>query len=56
MLMNLTEVGAKIKVEGNTAYIEGVEKFTSAQLSAPDLRAGALLYAHLAADGIYTDR
>ena len=39
----LNRMGAKIKVEGNTAYIEGVEKFTSAQLSAPDLRAGAAL-------------
>ena len=49
----LNSMGAKIKVEGNTAYIEGVEKFTSAQLSAPDLRAGAaLVIAALAADGI----
>ncbi len=49
----LNRMGAKIKVEGNTAYIEGVEKFTSAQLSVPDLRAGAaLVIAALAADGI----
>lgn len=49
----LNRMGAKIKVEGNTAYIEGVEKFTSAPLSAPDLRAGAaLVIAALAADGI----
>lgn len=49
----LNRMGAKIKVEANTAYIEGVEKFTSAQLSAPDLRAGAaLVIAALAADGI----
>ena len=49
----LNRMGAKIKVEGNTAYIEGVEKFTSAQLSAPDLRAGAaLVIAALTADGI----
>lgn len=49
----INRMGAKIKVEGNTAYIEGVEKFTSAQLSAPDLRAGAaLVIAALAADGI----
>lgn len=49
----LNRMGAKIKVECNTAYIEGVEKFTSAQLSAPDLRAGAaLVIAALAADGI----
>ena len=33
--------------------LEGVEHFTSAQLSAPDLRAGAaLVIAALAADGI----
>ncbi len=49
----LNRMGAKIKVEGNTAYIEGVKHFTSAQLSAPDLRAGAaLVIAALAADGI----
>ncbi len=49
----LVRMGAKIKVEGNTAYIDGVEKFTAAPLSAPDLRAGAaLVIAALAADGI----
>ncbi|MGN0318767.1 MAG: UDP-N-acetylglucosamine 1-carboxyvinyltransferase [Lachnospira sp.] len=49
----LNRMGAKVKVEGNTAYIEGVERFTGAQLSAPDLRAGAaLVIAALAADGI----
>ena len=49
----LNRMGAKIKVEGNTAYIEVVEKFTSAQVAAPDLRAGAaLVIAALAADGI----
>ena len=49
----LNRMGAKIKVEGNTAYIEGVKHFTSAQLSAPDLRAGAaLVIAALAAEGI----
>ena len=46
-------MGAKIKVEGNTAYIEGVDKITGAQMSAPDLRAGAaLVIAALSADGI----
>ena len=49
----LNRMGSKIMVEGNTAYIEGVEKFTGTQLSAPDLRAGAaLVIAALAAEGI----
>lgn len=49
----LTRMGAKIKVEGNTAYIEGVKKLTGAQVTSPDLRAGAaLVIAALAADGI----
>lgn len=49
----LVRMGAKIKVEGNTAYIEGVDQLTGAQMSAPDLRAGAaLVIAALAADGI----
>ncbi len=49
----LNRMGSKIKVEGNTAYIEGVEVLTGAPLSAPDLRAGAaLVIAALAADGI----
>ncbi len=49
----LNRMGSSIKVEGNTAYIEGVEKFTGAQLAAPDLRAGAaLVLAALAAEGI----
>lgn len=49
----LNRMGSNIKVEGNTAYIEGVEKLTGTQLSAPDLRAGAaLVIAALAAEGI----
>ncbi|MDO5403496.1 MAG: UDP-N-acetylglucosamine 1-carboxyvinyltransferase [Eubacteriales bacterium] len=49
----ISRMGANVKVEGNTAYIEGVSRFTGAQLSAPDLRAGAaLVIAALAADGI----
>ena len=48
----LRRMGANIKVEGNTAYIEGVDKFTGAELAAPDLRAGAaLVVAGLVADG-----
>ena len=48
----LTRMGANIKVEGNTAVIDGVEKYTGAVLTAPDLRAGAaLVIAALAAEG-----
>lgn len=49
----ISRMGANVKVEGNTAYIEGVKRFTGARVSAPDLRAGAaLVIAALAADGI----
>ncbi len=49
----LARMGADIKVEGNTAIIDGVERLTGARVSAPDLRAGAaLVIAGLAADGI----
>ncbi len=48
----LTRMGASIKVEGNTAIIDGVSKYTGASISAPDLRAGAaLVMAGLAAEG-----
>ena len=48
----LTRMGANIKVEGNTAIIDGVTKYTGAGISAPDLRAGAaLVIAALAAEG-----
>lgn len=51
----LTRMGANIKVEGNTAIIDGVSKYTGASLTAPDLRAGAaLVTAALAAEGIST--
>lgn len=49
----LTRMGANIKVESNTAIIDGVQKYTGASLTAPDLRAGAaLVTAALAAEGI----
>lgn len=49
----LARMGSCIKVEGNTAIIDGVEGFTGARVSAPDLRAGAaLVIAGLAAEGI----
>lgn len=48
----LTRMGANIKVEGNTAIINGVKKYTGARLTAPDLRAGAaLVLAGMAAEG-----
>jgi UDP-N-acetylglucosamine 1-carboxyvinyltransferase len=49
----LTRMGASIKVEGNSAIIDGTESLTGARVSAPDLRAGAaLVIAGLAAEGI----
>ena len=51
----LTRMGANIKVEGNTAIIDGVKQYTGASIAAPDLRAGAaLVIAGLAAEGITT--
>lgn len=51
----LTRMGANIKVEGNTAIIDGVGRYTGASITAPDLRAGAaLVIAALAAEGIST--
>ncbi len=48
----LIRMGANIKVEGNTAIIDGVEKYTGAGIAAPDLRAGAaLVLAALSAEG-----
>jgi UDP-N-acetylglucosamine 1-carboxyvinyltransferase len=49
---DLSRMGASIKVEGNTAIISGVAGLTGAEVSAPDLRAGAaLVLAGLAAKG-----
>ena len=48
----LTRMGANIKVEGNTAIIDGAESLMGARVSSPDLRAGAaLVIAALAAEG-----
>ena len=54
----LRRMGANIAVEGNAAFITGVEGFTGATVSAPDLRAGAaLVMAGLAAEGYtYVDQ
>ena len=48
----LSRMGAKIKVESNTAIITGVSELTGAMVSVPDLRAGAALtLAGIAAKG-----
>ena len=52
-ISELRRMGANINVEGNAAIITGVEQFTGATVSAPDLRAGAaLVIAGLAAQGL----
>lgn len=52
-LDELARMGANIKVEGNSATVEGVGKLSAARVSAPDLRAGAALcIAGLATEGI----
>ena len=49
----LARMGANIRVEGNRAVVIGVDGFTGARVSAPDLRAGAaLVMAGMVADGI----
>ena len=51
----LCRMGAKIRVEGNSAFITGIERYNGARLVASDLRAGAaLVIAALAADGFST--
>ncbi len=48
----LVRMGANIKVEGNTAIIDGVDSLMGAQIASPDLRAGAaLVIAALSAEG-----
>jgi len=49
----LKRMGARIKVEGRTAIIQGVERLQGAQVKASDLRAGAaLIIAGLIAEGV----
>ncbi len=52
----LARMGANIRVEGgSTAIVDGVTQYNGANITAPDLRAGAaLVIAGLAADGITT--
>lgn len=49
----LTKMGAKIKIDGRVAVIQGVKKLMGAKVYAKDLRGGAaLVLAGLAAEGI----
>ena len=51
----LTRMGANIKVESSTAIIDGAKRYTGADITAPDLRAGAaLVLAALSAEGFST--
>ncbi len=51
-VQEMQRMGANIRVEGNTAFISGVESLTAAPVMATDLRASAsLLLAGLVADG-----
>lgn len=53
--LELKRLGAKIRIEGNCAFVEGVEKLSGAPLMATDLRASAsLVLAGLAAEGTTT--
>jgi len=54
-VQELARMGAKIRVEGNSAIISGVGHYTGACVTAPDLRAGAaLVIAALSAEGFST--
>jgi len=49
----LRRLGANIKIEGASAIVKGVPRFTGAPVIATDLRASAsLVLAGLAADGV----
>ncbi len=51
----LSRMGAHIEVDGNSAVIKGIDRYTGANLVAPDLRAGAaLVIAALSAEGFST--
>lgn len=51
-VQEMQRMGAKIRVEGNTAIVTGVERLTGAPVMATDLRASAsLVLAGLVADG-----
>ena len=48
----LNRMGANIKIDGRTAIIEGMPKFTGCEVKATDLRAGAaMILSGLIAEG-----
>ena len=50
--VELKRMGANIKIEGRSAVIEGIGRFTGSEVKATDLRAGAaLILAGLTAEG-----
>jgi UDP-N-acetylglucosamine 1-carboxyvinyltransferase len=50
--LELQRMGADIRIEGNLAVVQGVERLTAAPVMATDLRASAsLVLAGLAAEG-----
>jgi len=51
-IQEMQRMGADMRVEGNTAIIQGVERLTAAPVMATDLRASAsLILAGLVAEG-----
>ncbi|MBY0545119.1 MAG: UDP-N-acetylglucosamine 1-carboxyvinyltransferase [Gammaproteobacteria bacterium] len=51
-VQELQRMGAQIRLQGNTAFVNGIEKLHGAQVTATDLRASAsLIVAGLAAEG-----
>ena len=51
-VQELARLGARIRLEGDTAYVDGVDKLTGAPVMATDLRASvSLVIAGLAAEG-----
>ena len=51
-VQELARLGARIKLEGDTAIVEGVDRLAGAPVMATDLRASvSLVIAALAADG-----
>ena len=51
-IAELNRMGANIKIDGRTAFVEGVNKLTGCDVKATDLRAGAaMILAGLVAEG-----
>lgn len=54
-IAELNRMGANIKIDGRTAFVEGVNKLTGCDVKATDLRAGAaMILAGLVAEGYTT--